>query len=101
MKPMHRLFALLLALTLVLAVSPAVTAFNDAATGKVKLTWKAVTGAVGYRIYRAESKYGTYKAMKTTIATSYTNTSAKAGKTTTRSGPSLIKPTPTPPGAAW
>jgi len=50
-------------------------------TGKPKLTWKAVNGASKYWIYRAESKNGTYKLIKTTEETSYTNSSAVNGKT--------------------
>ena len=57
-----------------------VTASNVAKTGKVKLTWDAVDGAVGYQIYRATSKDGTYSLMYTAKTNSYTNTNAKAGK---------------------
>ena len=46
-----------------------------------RLTWKAVDGAVSYKVYRATSANGTYKLMKTTTSTSYTNSSAKAGTT--------------------
>ena len=38
-------------------------------------------GAVSYKVYRATSENGTYKLMKTTTGTSYTNTSVTAGKT--------------------
>ena len=57
-----------------------VTASNNAKTGKVKLTWDAVEGAVAYKIYRATEKDGAYKLMYTTSNTSYNNTSAKAGE---------------------
>ena len=50
-------------------------------SGKPKLSWKAVDGASKYEIYRATSKNGTYEKYYTTTSTSYTNTSAKAGKT--------------------
>ncbi len=60
---------------------PVVTARNVASSGKIKLTWKAVDGAQKYEIYRATSKNGTYKKMKTTTGVSYVNTSATAGKT--------------------
>ena len=50
-------------------------------TGKIKLTWQAVDGAVKYEIYRSTSKNGTYKKVFTTTNTSYTNTGAKAGTT--------------------
>ena len=49
--------------------------------GKPKLTWKKIEGAISYKIYRSTSKNGNYSLMKTVKGTSYTNTSAKAGKT--------------------
>ena len=49
--------------------------------GDPRLTWSAVSGADKYIIYRATSKDGTYTKMCTTSNKSYTNTSAKAGKT--------------------
>ena len=52
-----------------------------AATGKVKLTWDAVEGAVEYKVYRATAKDGKYSLMYTTTGTSYTNSKAEAGKT--------------------
>jgi len=58
---------------------PVVTANNVDATGKIRLTWKAVEGAVKYKVYRSESKDGTYKLMYTTNGTSYTNSNAKPG----------------------
>ena len=60
---------------------PKVTASNVAATGKVKLTWDAVEGAVEYKVYRATAKDGKYSLMYTTTGTSYTNSKAEAGKT--------------------
>ena len=60
---------------------PEVTASNVAKTGKVKLTWNAVEGAVSYKVYRATEKDGEYKLMKTTENTTYTNTNAEAGVT--------------------
>ncbi|MBR5020602.1 MAG: hypothetical protein IKY17_03150, partial [Oscillospiraceae bacterium] len=60
---------------------PEVTASNVAKTGKVKLTWNAVEGAVAYKIYRAASKDGEYKLMYTTENTTYINTNAEAGVT--------------------
>ena len=60
---------------------PVVTATNVAKTGKVRLTWEAVEGAVEYKVYRAAEKDGTYKLMFTTEGTSYTNTNAVAGTT--------------------
>ena len=60
---------------------PEITAVNVASTGKVKISWKAVSGAVEYKVYRSATENGTYKLVKTTTATSYTNTSAEAGET--------------------
>ena len=60
--------------------APTVTATNVASSGKIKLSWNAVSGAESYKVYRATSKSGTYSLMKTTTSTSYTNTSAVAGK---------------------
>lgn len=60
---------------------PIVSGGNVASSGKIKLSWETVNGADSYKIYRADSKNGTYKLMKTTSSTSYVNTSATAGKT--------------------
>ena len=60
---------------------PVVTASNVAKTGKVRLTWEAVEGAVEYKVYRATEKDGKYSLMFTTEGTSYTNTKAEAGVT--------------------
>ncbi len=61
---------------------PAVTATNDAATGKPKLTWTAVEGATSYKVYRSTKENGTYSLMKTVKdgATSYIHANAVAGK---------------------
>ena len=59
---------------------PSVTAGNSS-TGKPRLTWKAVSGAVSYRIYRSESRGTGYSLLGTTSSTSYVNTGAAAGKT--------------------
>ena len=60
--------------------APEVNASNDSSTGKIKLTWEAVDGATQYKVYRATSKTGKYKLMKTTTGTSYTNTSSQVGE---------------------
>lgn len=60
---------------------PVVSLSNVTSTGKIKVSWKAVDGAVGYEVYRATSKNGTYKLIKTTTGTSITHSSAVAGKT--------------------
>ena len=54
---------------------------NVASSGKPKLTWDKVEGAVKYQVYRATSKAGTYKLLSTTTGTSLTNTSTETGKT--------------------
>lgn len=58
---------------------PLLEATTVASTGKVKLTWNKVNGAVGYEVYRSTSRYGTYTLLKTVKGTSFTNSSAKAG----------------------
>ncbi len=49
--------------------------------GYPRTTWEKLEGAVSYVVYRAESADGTYQKMYSTKGTSYTNTSAEAGKT--------------------
>ena len=60
---------------------PVVKAASDEATGIPVLTWEAVEEADAYRIYRATSKKGKYSQIDTANALTYTDTSAKAGKT--------------------
>ena len=60
--------------------APSVTAGNSS-TGKPRLTWKAVSGATSYRIYRSENRGTGYSLLGTTSSTSYVNTGAAAGKT--------------------
>ena len=48
---------------------------------KPKLTWSKVSGAKKYEVYRATSKSGSYKKIKTTSSTMFTDSSAKKGKT--------------------
>ena len=60
---------------------PVVTASNNETTGYPRLTWKAVDGAVSYKVYRSTSQDGTYSLAKTTTGTSYTNSAAKPGNT--------------------
>ena len=50
-------------------------------SGHPKLSWAKVEGAKKYEVYRATSKSGTYTKISTTTKLSYTNTTAKAGKT--------------------
>lgn len=60
---------------------PVVTASNVSSSGRVSLKWSAISGAAKYEIWRATKIDGTYSRMYTTTSTSYTNTSAEAGKT--------------------
>lgn len=50
-------------------------------TDSIKLTWKKVSGATGYRVYQYNSSTGKYKAIKTLTGTSYTVKNLKAGTT--------------------
>ena len=54
---------------------------HSASSGKPQLTWKAVSGAASYRVYRATAKNGAYSVINTTKALAYTNTSAALGTT--------------------
>jgi len=60
--------------------APKIKSSNVASSGKPRLTWNAVDGAVKYQIYRSTSKNGTYKLMYTQKGTTYTNTKAEAGQ---------------------
>ena len=54
---------------------------HSASSGKPQLTWKAVSGAASYRVYRATAKNGAYSVINTTKALTYTNTGAALGTT--------------------
>ena len=54
--------------------APAVTGGNDS-QGRPTLTWKAVSGAAKYEVYRARSLNGDYIKYSTVTGTSYTNIS--------------------------
>ena len=84
-------FALVLALCLTAAI-PAVwaadtqpkaptgiTTGNNLTTGRVKLTWKASSGAAGYNIYRASSEKGTYSKLNDAPVTALTYTDGRSG----------------------
>lgn len=60
---------------------PVVTATIYKKTGKPKLSWKKISGADKYKIYRATSKYGKYTYMGAVKTTSYINKTAKKKKT--------------------
>ena len=50
-------------------------------SGDPKLSWGEISGAEKYYVYRATSKSGDYKKIKTTTSTSFTDKDVKAGKT--------------------
>ena len=54
---------------------------HSSASGKPQLTWKAVSGAASYKVYRATTKNGVYSVINTTKALTYTNTGAALGTT--------------------
>ena len=54
---------------------------HSSASGKPQLTWKAVSGAASYKVYRSTSKNGAYSVINTTKALTYTNTGAALGTT--------------------
>ena len=59
--------------------APAITLSNVAASGKIKISWKPITGATSYQVYRSTN--GTkWSKLITTKKTSITNTSVVAGK---------------------
>lgn len=60
---------------------PQLKASNVASTGKPKVTWKAVDGAVKYKVYLATSADGEYKNTTTVTGTKVNHTSAKVGVT--------------------
>ena len=63
--------------------TPAVTAAS-ASYSSVKVSWKAISGASGYQVYRATSSGGAYTKVYTATSgskVSYTNTGLTSGKT--------------------
>lgn len=60
--------------------APSITAARYSYNG-IKISWKAVSGASGYQIYRASSRAGTYKLVKTASSgsRSYVNTGLTTG----------------------
>lgn len=60
---------------------PVVKASNAASTGKIKLTWTETEGAEKYKVYRSQSKSGTYQLLNTTSNAHLTDTSTKAVST--------------------
>ncbi len=60
---------------------PVVTLTNVSASGHIQLSWKAVDGAVRYRVYRSASKSSGYKTLEDVTEPLYTDTSGEVGKT--------------------
>ena len=60
---------------------PVVKVSNTATTGKIRLTWNAVSGADKYEVYMSTSKNGTFTKLYTTTGKVLNHTSAKAGTT--------------------
>ena len=57
-----------------------VTLSNIEITGKIKITWEAVEGAVKYDVYRSDDGGENYEKVTTTTKTSINHGSAKAGQ---------------------
>jgi len=53
---------------------------KSAGYNSLTLSWKRISGAAGYEIYRAVSKNGSYTKVKTVSTTSYTDTKRTTGK---------------------
>ena len=47
---------------------------------KITVSWNKISGAHGYKLYRATSKYGTYMLVRTTKSNYYTNKYLKKGQ---------------------
>ena len=58
---------------------PSMTLSNVESTGKVRISWDAVEGAVKYQVYRSTDGGETYTRLSTTAKTTIVNTSAEAG----------------------
>jgi len=62
--------------------SPKISAVSLAETGRTKIKWSEISGAVSYDVYRSTTKTGTYTRIKKGVTNLYyTDTTAKAGKT--------------------
>ena len=62
-------------------VAPVVAVGYSTVSGKPQLTWKAVSGATEYRVYRSATKDSGYTLINKTTALTYVNTGAKANTT--------------------
>lgn len=58
-----------------------ITSICSTSSTKLEIQWSPVNGANCYELYRSTSKSGTYKKIKTTTATGYTDTNRTEGKT--------------------
>ena len=56
-----------------------ITTANNLTTGRVKLSWTAVKGAVSYNIYRSATEKGTYTKLNDKPVTALTYTDGKSG----------------------
>jgi len=59
-----------------------ITALSNSTAGKMKLTWKQISGAGGYEVYRKTGASGTYKKVKTIKGAgtlTYTNANLQSG----------------------
>ncbi len=60
---------------------PKIKSVTKISANRVKISWKKADGAQGYRLYRASSKKGSYKPVRTTTGSSFTDTGLSKGKT--------------------
>ncbi len=60
---------------------PKIKSVAKISANRVKISWKKADGAQGYRLYRASSKKGSYKPVRTTTGSSFTDTGLSKGKT--------------------
>jgi hypothetical protein len=67
--------------TIALKLDTPVLSSTKTTASKVYLTWKRVSNASKYRIYRSAQKAGKYKLIKSTSDLKYTDSTVKAGKT--------------------
>lgn len=58
-----------------------IISIRSTSSTKLEIRWNPVNGANRYELYRSTSKSGTYKKIKTTTATAYTDTNRTEGKT--------------------
>ena len=60
---------------------PVITVSNLSDSGRVRISWEPIEGAVRYRVYRATSKSGSYSKIGSPEGTSFTDTTGTADKT--------------------